>query len=105
MGVLTDLWESLPPIVKFVAVLAIFLYAGTTILQAITIIWNLLGVNAINAVNGCLAGNQSLCIPQQEGIYIFGINVADYWTITVIMFAMILIPFTAWWYANILKKD
>lgn len=105
MGTLADMWGSLPPVVKFVAVLAIFLYAGTTLLQVLVILWNVLGVNAFNAINGCLTGNAKACIPQQEGLFVFGVNVADYWTITVIIFAMILIPFALKWYAAILKKD
>ena len=93
------MWQSLPKELKFLAVLAIFLYAGETILQAIIFAWNVLGVNALNLMNGCATGNTAACIPQMPGLYLFGINIADYWTITMIIIFTPIIMFAFKWYA------
>ena len=98
MSVLGDIWEGLPKEVKIIMAIAIFLYAGTTILQGIVFVWNLVGVNGMNALNGCFTGNAAACVPQQNGIFIFGINFADYWTITVLIFLVPVAMFTIKWY-------
>ena len=105
VGVLADFWGFLPKEFKFLFVLAIFLYAGSTLMQVIVILWNLLGVNAVNAINGCLSGNPAVCIPEQKGVFIFGINFADYWTITVLMVFLPLVAFALKWYGMMLKHD
>lgn len=105
MGVLADFWTGLPKIVQVIFAVSVFLFAGSTILQVIVIIWNLLGVNVINAINGCFAGNPEVCIPEQDGIYIFGINFADYWTILVLVMLMPLAFFAIKWYSLMLPKN
>lgn len=102
MGVLSDFWSSLPKELKFIFAIAVFLYAGATILNVMVIIWNLLGVNAANAINGCFGGNAAACVPQQEGIFIFGINFADYWTITFIVIMVPIAMFALKWYGFML---
>ena len=101
MTVLGDVWGALPKEIKFIFGIAVFLYAGATILNALVIAWNIFGVNALNLVNGCMT-NTALCIPQQEGIFIFGINFADYWTITIIIIFVPLIMIALKWYSLIL---
>lgn len=105
MSILADLWSSLPKEIKFIFGIAVFLYAGTTILQALVFAWNLLGVNALNAVNGCFTGTAAACIPAQEGIFIFGINFADYWTITIIVILVPIVLFAIKWYSLMLGRD
>ena len=104
MVVLTEIWSALPKEVQFIFGVSVFLYAGSTILQAVIFIYNLLVVNATNLINGC-AENPAVCIPAQEGIFIFGINFADYWTITALIFFPILILFAIKWYSMVLKHD
>jgi len=98
MTILGDFWNTLPREIKFIFALAVFLYAGASILQGVVIVWNLFGVNAINLVNGCFAGSPGNCVPAQEGIFIFGINFADYWTITLLLIFPVLIIFALKWY-------
>lgn len=105
MGLLSDFWGALPKELKFILALAIFLYAGSTILQVVVFLWNALVVNAINAINGCWTGNTAACMKAQEGIFIFGINFADYWTITVLIIFVPIIVFAFKWYSMILRKD
>ena len=104
VGVLADFWSGIPKEVKLLLVIAVFLYAGSTILQAVVFAWNLFGVNAMNAVNGCWTGTPLACIPEQEGILIFGINFADYWTITVIMILFPIAMFAIKWYAFVFGR-
>ena len=99
MSILADFWEGIPKELKIIMAVAIFLYAGSTILQVIVFAWNLFGVNAMNAVNGCFTGTPAACIPEQEGIFILGINFADYWTITIIMILMPIAMFAIKWYS------
>jgi len=98
VGVLADFFTGIPKEVKILLAVAIFLYAGSTILQAAVFAWNLLGVNALNAINGCWTGTPSVCIPEQKGIFILGINFADYWTITIIMILLPIALFAIKWY-------
>jgi len=102
MGVLSDFWSALPKEVKFIFAIAVFLYAGATILNVIVIAWNLLGVNALNAINGCWSGTAAACIPEQKGIFILGINFADYWTVTFIIIMVPVAMFAIKWYALML---
>lgn len=103
LSLIGDLWENLPKELKFIFAISVFLFAGSTILQVIVFLWNLLGVNAMNAINGCIGGNTAVCIPNQEGIFIFGINFADYWTIVVLIMFPTLIVFALKWYSMFLK--
>ena len=103
MSLIGDLWENLPKELKFIFAISVFLFAGTTILKVIIFVWNLVGVNAMNAVNGCLTGASDVCIPQQEGIFVFGINFADYWTIVLLILFPTLIVFALNWYSMFLK--
>ena len=105
MGTLSDIWSMLPGKLQFFVALSIFLYAGSTILQGLVAAWNILGLPILNALNGCYTGNPGACIPYQQGIFIFGINFADYWTITLIVIAIPLITFAYMWFGMILKKD
>ena len=104
MSVLADFWTGIPKEVKAIIAISIFLFAGSTILQAIVFLWNLLAVNAINALNGCWSGTTSACIPEQDGIYIFGINFVDYWTIVVIIILVPVALFAIKWYGFIFGK-
>lgn len=104
MTVLADIWDGIPGEVKIILAISIFLFAGSTLLQVLVILWNLIGVNGMNAVNGCWTGTPANCIPEQEGIFIFGINFADYWTIVFIIFFVFLIEFAFKWYSLTLRK-
>ena len=99
ISVLADFWEGIPKEVKILLAVAIFLYAGTTILKVVVLAWNMFGVNAMNAINGCWTGTVSACVPMQHGIFIFGINFADYWTITIIMILLPIAMFAIKWYS------
>lgn len=139
LPILGDLWDAfhgllavLPKEVKIFLALAIFLFAGATLLNVVVVLWNTIGVNGINATNGCytetaqdcytehitnctkdtqsclndytacgLSQKESVCVPYQEGIFIFGINFADYWTILVILFLVPMAMFAIKWYALI----
>lgn len=110
LPILGDLWDAfngifgkLPKEVKFLFGLALFLYAGTTLLKALIFIWNLLVVGSINLANGCLT-DASLCIQPMDGIYLWGINVADYWTITWIVVTVPIALFAIKWYSLVLKR-
>jgi len=103
MTVLGDIWGALPKEVKFVFAVSVFMYAGSTILQGLVFAWNLFGVNALNAINGCFSGIEKNCIPEQAGIFIFGINFADYWTITALIFFPTLALFAIKWYTITLR--
>ena len=111
LPILGDLWDAfhgifaaLPKEVKFLFALAVFFYAGAILLNALIFIWNLVVINAINLANGCGA-DASLCIPALNGIFFFGINFADYWVITGIIFFPMLILFAIKWYALMLPKN
>ena len=98
MSVLSDFWSGLPKELQAIFAVSVFLYIGTTLLQIILLAWNLLVVKAINALNGCLTGTPAVCIPWQEGIYILGINFADYWTITILVILLPIALFAIKWY-------
>jgi len=104
MSIITDFWQGIPKEVKLLLVIAIFLYAGSTIMQAAVFLWNIFGVNALNAINGCWTGTPTACIPEQKGIFIFGINFADYWTITVLMILLPIAFFAIKWYTFIFGR-
>jgi len=104
MSVLGDAWDMLPGQVKFLLAIAIFLYTGATLINAMLFLWNVLGVSLINAANGCLS-NPDVCIPAQKGFFILGVNIADYWTITLILLVVPIAQFALWWYSHMLKKD
>jgi len=99
MGVLADFWSGLPKELQAVFAISVFLYVGSTLLQIVVLGWNLFAVTAMNALNGCLTGTPSACIPWQEGIYVLGINFADYWTITIIVILVPIALFAIKWYS------
>lgn len=103
-----DVLSFIPKEIRIVAAVALFMYAGAFIIEAIKFLVNLV-VGAINSVNGCLnilgqVENQALCMPQFQGIYVFGINFTDFWVITALIFfpAMVYLAFS--WYSMMLNK-
>lgn len=102
MTILGDIWGALPKEVKFIFAISVFMYAGSAILQGLVAAWNFFGVNGLNAVNGC-SEKAANCIPAQNGIFVFGINFADYWTITALIFFPALVLFAIKWYAITLQ--
>lgn len=109
LPVLGDLWDAfhgifsaLPKEVKILFAIAVFFYAGATLLNAAIFVWNLVVINAINLTNGC-GSNAALCVPQLNGIFFFGINFADYWVITGLIFFPALILFAIKWYSLMLR--
>lgn len=103
MSVLGDLWNMLPKEVKILAAIALFLYAGSAILNAIVFLWNLTIVSGMNAVNGCYTGEPAACVPASDGIYIFGINFTDYWIITALIFLPAMALFAIKWYGAVMR--
>lgn len=104
MGLLTDAFSAVPKEIKLILGISIFLYAGTTLINIIIWLYNTLVVNAINLANGCLGGDVAVCMPQLAGVFIFGINFADYWVITALIFFPMVIIFAIRWYAMMLPK-
>lgn len=102
MGLVTDLWSGIPRELKIIFGIALFLNSGYVILQVLIFIWNLLVVNAVNLVNFCHTTMPENCIPALNGIYIFGINFADYWVIVALMFLPALALFAIKWYSLML---
>jgi hypothetical protein len=97
------IWEVLPVPLKMIAATAIFMGAGATIINAFLFIWNLLVVNLVNLANGC-ATNAAICMKPATGLWIFGINFADYWIVIGIIFFSVLITFAIKWYSLMLPK-
>ena len=96
--ILQDFWQPLPAQLKIIIGVAIFVNFGWFILQAAIFLWNIIAINGLNLLNGCLTGTASVCVPQMNGIMIFGINFADYWVIMLIMFGTGLALVAHKWY-------
>ena len=103
MGIFSDLWTAIPAELKIIFGIAVFLHAGYAILWVLIFAWNLLVINALNLINGCLS-DAELCVPQLDGIFIFGINFADYWVIIALMFLPVIALFAIKWYALMLPN-
>lgn len=102
MGIISDLWSAIPKQIKIIFGVALFLNIGVTLLNVLVFVWNLLVVNAVNALNGCLT-DPKLCMPASDGIFIFGINFADYWIVNALIFFPVLALFAIKWYSMTLK--
>ena len=99
MGVLSDFWSGLPKELQIIFAISIFLYIGSTLMQIIIWAWNFFVIGAMNLANGCTAGtNLAACVPYQAGIYVLGINFADYWTITILVILLPIALFAIKWY-------
>ena len=99
MGLLTDLWSVVPKEVKIIFGIAVFMYMGAAILNVLIFLWNVLFVGGTNLINGCVTGAAEVCVPSLNGIFIFGINFADYWTVTFLIFFPAMILFAFKWYS------
>jgi len=98
MGLLTDLWSGIPKEIKIIFSIAVFLNMGYAILWFMAAAWNVIAVDVVNLLNGCVT-TPKLCIPHLEGIIIFGINFTDYWTIVALIFFPAMALFAIKWYS------
>lgn len=100
--VLSEFFEAVPSPIKILLGISLFVLVGDLVINVLLFLWNLIVVNAVNLLSGCTTSAIE-CMPEATGIYIFGINFADYWTLMLIFF-MPPMAFFAWkWYAQILK--
>jgi len=103
MGLLADLWSGIPKELKIIFGVAVFLNSGYAILWVMIAAWNLLVINGMNAINRCFIDAPEACVPYMDGIYIFGINFADYWVIVALMFFPVISLFALKWYQLTLR--
>ena len=104
MGLVADVWTGIPAEVKIIFAIAVFLHAGYAILHGMIFVWNLLVINVMNLTNECFTTSPQNCVPQLDGIFIFGINFADYWVIVALIFFPSIILFAIKWYSLMLNK-
>jgi len=102
-----DVLSFVPKEIKIVAAIALFMYAGSFIIEGIKFIVNLVIVG-FNSTNGCLNAlgavvKPSLCIEPFQGLVIFGVNLTDFWVITALIFLPTLAYFSISWYSSVLK--
>lgn len=98
MSIMTDLWIGLPKEIKIIFGISVFLFIGSSLLQIIVWAWNFFVIGGMNLVNGCLT-DAAVCVPTQQGIFIFGINFADYWTILMLIILLPIALFAMKWYS------
>ncbi|GAG60465.1 unnamed protein product [marine sediment metagenome] len=104
MGLVADLWSGIPKELKIIFGIAVFLNSGYAILWVMIFAWNLLVINGMNAINGCMTDTPEACVPALDGIYIFGINFANYWVIVALIFLPAMALFAIKWYSLTLNK-
>jgi len=103
-----DVLSFIPKEIKLIAGIALFMYAGALIIEGMKFLVNL-GIGSLNLTNGCLGLlgeilNPAACIPEFQGLIIFGVNLTDFWVITAFIFfpAMILLVYK--FYAVMLNR-
>ena len=100
--VLSELFEVVPTKIKILLGISVFVLVGEILINVMLFLWNLIVVNAVNLASGCTTSAEA-CMPTATGIYIFGINFADFWTLMLIIFMPVLAYFAWAWYAQTLK--
>ncbi len=103
-----DVLAFVPKELKIIAAIALFMYAGSFIIEGMKFIVNLF-IGSLNATNGCLNAlgievEPALCIEEFQGLVILGINLTDFWVITALIFFPTIAFFAIKWYGMILNR-
>ena len=102
-----DVLAFIPKELKILTAIALFMYAGSFIIEGLKFLVNLV-IDGINNTNGCaIVGVKvapALCIEPFQGLVIFGINLTDFWVITALIFLPAMALFAIKWYSIMLNK-
>lgn len=103
-----DILAFIPKEIKILSAIALFMYAGAFIIEALKFLVNIV-IGSLNLTNGCLNSlgivvEPALCIEEFQGLVIFGVNLTDFWVITALIFFPAIALFAIKWYSMMLNK-
>lgn len=97
-----NILDFVPTPIKVLFGLSLFVISGTVIINLMLFAWNFFYVGGINLFNGC-GIEPDTCLQIAEGVFLGGVNFADFWTLMAIFFLPPMVLFSVKWYASNLK--
>ena len=104
LGIISDVMKGVPKEIQIIIAIAIFLNVGRLLISGVLLLWNVVVVNGMNAINGC-ALNPAVCQPAVDGLYILGVNFLDFWILNALIFFPAIAVFAISWYGSMFKMS